>query len=393
MSLLTRFLYTTTIVGMNQPLAHDELDYDRYAFNIFTGNGYRLEPDGPPSSIRPPLYPLFLSTIYWIFGRSYTVVRIIQCIIGGLSCILIYYVGSRIFGERNGKISAFIATFYPPFIYFCPLLVTESLFIFLLLLSVFLLLIMREIPALSKVILCGVILGLTVLTRANALFFLPFVLLWIILTFRRGIKKSIVVSAILLCGVAIAIGPWTVRNYLVWHRIVPISLQGGFCFWTSNNPFIADHPTHWGRYALPQQLPFFDELKGLDEAERDRRFWQLGIDFLKNNPDKIPNLLWHKFLRFWNPLPDLSGRDKMVLLLTYGLLLPFMASGLILSFWKEERPLILYFVILAFMLNSLVFWGMGRFRAPIAPYLIMFASLSLNNVFTSGYHFLRPKGS
>ena len=43
--------------------------------------------------------------------------------------------------------------------------------------------------------------------------------------------------------VAIAIlAPWTIRNYIVFDRFVPISTNGGFNFWRGNNDVTTGSP-------------------------------------------------------------------------------------------------------------------------------------------------------
>ena len=72
---------------------------------------YAFQP-GIPTAHRTPIYPLFLSGVYFIFGHSYLAVRIMQAIIGALTCLLIYWLGKEIFDEGVGRVVSLIVVFY-----------------------------------------------------------------------------------------------------------------------------------------------------------------------------------------------------------------------------------------------------------------------------------------
>jgi hypothetical protein len=115
-----------------------------------------------------------------------------------------------------------------------------------------------------------------------------------------------------------------------------------------------------------------------DQVELDRRAWRLGLTFLASNPDKIPQLLLFKFARFWNPVANIRTSWKIVYLLTYGLALPWMLAGLVMTWRRDEPILILHLLVSTFVLSVLVFWGDARMRSGISPFLWIFAVVSFS---------------
>lgn len=76
-------------------------------------------------------YPLYLSFIYSIFGDNIIIVRILKAAYSSFTCILIYRVASRNFGEQTGKIAGIIAMLLPNFIYYCGIHLKETEMVFL----------------------------------------------------------------------------------------------------------------------------------------------------------------------------------------------------------------------------------------------------------------------
>ena len=126
----------------------DDAQYDTLAVNLLAGKGFTLDSaTGKPTSWRMPLYPLFLASIYSIFGHNYLAVRIIQCIMSALLCIMIFYIGKMTFGRKTGFFAALILAFYQPYIYYLyyggpAFLFSENLFNFLFL--IFILFLVKE---------------------------------------------------------------------------------------------------------------------------------------------------------------------------------------------------------------------------------------------------------
>ena len=180
LALTLRIGYVLTLE--NKLYFPDSFRYYNIGVGLAEGRGYS-------SAFTAPLYPLFLSGIYRLFGDSYLTVRIIQALVGTASVFLIYLLGRNIFSGKVGLIASFITAFYPFFIFFTGLLLTETLFIFLLLSLIYLLHRMMAIRKINYAIGSGLIAGLCILIKPLIAYFLPFALLIFLIVSRnkRGI--------------------------------------------------------------------------------------------------------------------------------------------------------------------------------------------------------------
>lgn len=76
-------------------------------------------------------YPIYLTFLYWIFGDSIIVARLIKAILGAWTVVLMYKLASRNFGEQVGRITAIMCMLMPNLIYYCSFQLKEVEMVFL----------------------------------------------------------------------------------------------------------------------------------------------------------------------------------------------------------------------------------------------------------------------
>src|SRR5262245_33820315 len=114
----------------------DEQHYAELAANLAHGRGFAWD-SGALTSLRPPLYPFFVATVWRLIGSdSLPAVRTVQIFLALLTSVLAYVLGQRLFDRRAGLVAAAIVCFYPSLLYSGVLLLTETLFTSLLMLLV-----------------------------------------------------------------------------------------------------------------------------------------------------------------------------------------------------------------------------------------------------------------
>ena len=64
-------------------------------------------------------YPVWLSLVYFFTGDSLLLSRLINAVLGAYTCVLIYRVATRNFGEDAGRMSAIFCLLMPNLIYYC----------------------------------------------------------------------------------------------------------------------------------------------------------------------------------------------------------------------------------------------------------------------------------
>lgn len=79
-------------------------------------------------------YPIYLTFVYWIFDDSILITRIIKCFWSAWTCVLVYKLASRNFGESVGRMAAIFCMLMPNFIYYCGIHLKETEMVFLIVL-------------------------------------------------------------------------------------------------------------------------------------------------------------------------------------------------------------------------------------------------------------------
>jgi hypothetical protein len=76
-------------------------------------------------------YPIYLTFVYWIFGDSIVVARLIKALLGACTAVLMYKLASRNFGEQVGRMTAIMCMLMPNLIYYCSFQLKEVEMVFL----------------------------------------------------------------------------------------------------------------------------------------------------------------------------------------------------------------------------------------------------------------------
>jgi len=305
------------------------------AQNIATGKGIGFE-GGPPTAFRVPLYPIFLVAVTW-GHKLFLPVVFFQSLIGAGTALMAALVAQDIFGDTAALIAAVLTAFYPYYVVHDTALQETSLYTFLAITAVLLLLHTGRTQMWPKAMLAGCTLGAAVLTRANLAPFAIVAPLWLAFPERsrtfslwRGTRNAIVCLSMM----ALTISPWLIRSYFLTGTAT-LSTQSGFFLWLGNNSMT------FSRYPLEsidrsqevaiESLSVKDnaeiESLGVNEAAIDQWYWRKGTAYMREHP-------WETFsggLRkieaalAWLPSPRLGLWQNLAHMVSYG---PIMILGL-----------------------------------------------------------------
>lgn len=383
--------------GLNTPPrpSSDQSEYDSYAWNLAQGKGYAgISPDVVdengnllvhPTAYRAPGPSLLWGGLYAIFGHSYAAVRIVHCILGSLTILLIYNIGLRCFNAHVAMGAATIYSLWPTALFYSSDLVSEPLFTLLLSWHLLALLQFAEDPRWSKCILPSLLLGLSMLTRPNAVFMVPLTVIWGLVQFRKRTNYITLALAVPMLSL-VTLGPWALRNYLAFSRFIPFSTGAGDVLLGGNNRIVVTDPKWAGFWVYPttELSEYTRAIKSPNnEVERDQIERQLAFRWLKENPKYWGRLLWSKFHRGWTPFlqPTSPQLYRLGMLITWGPILILFCIAILptlIHFLCVGHPgWILHLAVLHFQLTALVFWGSNRFRFPIEGVCIILACAAI----------------
>jgi 4-amino-4-deoxy-L-arabinose transferase-like glycosyltransferase len=363
------------------PGIHDQVSYDALARSLLSGQGYSFPekwypftPANTPTAHWSFVYPLYLAGIYSLTGYHPLVARFFQGVVGGtLICCLLYLIGRRTVSEEVGVAAAALAAVYGYFIYYNVALMTETFFIVLILLTLYLSLELQEKPTPLRWVLLGLTLGLAVLLRQTVLLFAPFLLLWLFWDLKKFRIPwwHFTLPVIIIAGLIL---PWSIRNYLVYDHFLLLNSNAGYALYASNNPDLA---TDWRNEVVVVPVP--SEMVGRNEAELDRAFTQMAIQVIVADPIRYLRLSLDKsleYFKFW-PSPESALISNLTRVLSFGLYLPFMVLGLCLSISRWRSFMVLYLFMVIHTGIHLLSWPAPRYRLSVDAVLMIFAGVAL----------------
>ena len=374
----------------------DATYYDAWAGRVAMGQGY-----GPMPFYMSPMYPYILAAVYYVVGHSYTVVYVLQMILGLGNLLLTYALGRRLFGHKAGLIAMVLMTAYAPLVYLETKLLTETLAIALNLTALLLLMRAMKRPGLTGFLVAGIVMGLSAVCRPSALVSVALIVAWMILSGPRSPGRiGFRYTAIMALGVMLAILPVTARNYFIGHDFVLISSNGGLVFAQANNPGangVSGAISGFSGSIMTQQQ---EEMDGARQAlghpvkpSESASFW-LGksLEFIRDEPGKFIKLIGMKAL--W----CIHGREadcsynvyvemSLVPVLRF-LALPFaVLAGLALFGFiagrraGDHRDVALLAIYGASVFVGLIIFAVtSRYRVPSIPALCIFAGYGLVRV-------------
>jgi 4-amino-4-deoxy-L-arabinose transferase-like glycosyltransferase len=359
------------------------------ARSIATGKGFSSPYVGEtgPTAWFPPLYPYLLAGVFELFGlfskASAIVILSLNCLFSALTTIPIFLLARRTLGERVARLAGWIWVCFPYAIWVAAGRIWENALTTLLLTTlVWLSLVLDERADTKPWLGFGVLWGVAALCNPAVLAVLPFLLGW--LAWRRiGRQQAWVArTAVTVLVLALTVSPWIIRNYRVFHRLMPLRSN----FWVEvrvgNTGDISDIYPDW---TLPStSAAQWNELHRVGEIAYVGEMRDLAQRFIRENPGVFAWLSWKRLVftwtGYWSLEPEYASNEpfqipNMAFCSTLTLL---MVAGLVVM-WRQRRE---WFAVYAAVIGAYpaVYYvthpGMD-YRHPIDPMLVILVACAL----------------
>ena len=392
----------------NHPV-DDARAYARISRTLFEGEGF-TQGDGPgyrhlqPASNYSPGLPLLVAGIYEIRGAAdERAARIVLALLGSLAVPFAFLLGRRLGGPTAGLVAAAPVAIYPATLEYGGMLMTEPLATALLAGALLAFLHAVDVRKPWPWLGTGLLLGTLAVLRPEYAVLVP--LLPALGAFRlrrdtgRFSRGSLAGPALALACACLVVLPWTIRNFVVFDRFVPISTGGGQVLYEGSyvpagpDPerftpvFLAEHP--WiGRELAPQPGPIYRGQAATLLAARehpgentDTALRWMAVDAythaLAHEPLRLGGFLAGKVWLAWTG----AARDVMRLPLWRAmqlLLLAAAAIGLAVGLARRSFEAIAFAAVFAaFTLVQLAFIASPRRTLVLIPELGALAGLGL----------------
>jgi hypothetical protein len=184
---------------------------------------------------------------------------------------------------------------------------------------------------------------------------------------NRGFALSLIV-AMLLCS------PWTIRNYAVFHRFIPIRDSSGLAVRVSYNPFavvtVEDSTVALQQYEPVVNAEMRQKLTAMGEADFYDWLGEGAKEWARNNPKRSLELVARRVVAYWFP----EGHPFLAVLTLLSL------ASLQLS-WREPSLRRLVFALLVvFPLPYYLVLSSPRYRAPTLWFTALLACILISKV-------------
>jgi hypothetical protein len=235
-------------------------------------------------------------------------------------------------------------------------------------------------------VVAGIALALAALTRPSALVLVPF-LAAVLLDRRWPARARAHLAASAFLGFFLALAPWTIRNALVFHELLPVNDAAGCAFYQGNSDWMVrfykldSQPAYlaWSRdmFAdLDRQTAELVSMGHGSPGARSRYFFRKAFQERSGDPAGWARLLLHKAGDFVRPWPNPLFWPKSVVA-SVGVIGAAVTVLAAIGFTLRTRPGVRVFslaflaVTFAAHVAILVVW---RYRIPYwDPVLLLYA--------------------
>jgi 4-amino-4-deoxy-L-arabinose transferase-like glycosyltransferase len=319
----------------------DTTDYDKAATKLVQEGTFGLEYE------RPPVYPLFLAAVYSISFQNLLLVRITQCLLGTLICLLVILILLVTYFFLRGQETGFLIDF----------------------------------------LIAGLFMGLAILTKPISIFLLVLLVAYLIVK-KRSLGSGYLLSLFLFlfCTVMVT-SIWVTRNYFVKGEISLIE----------SNKKLEGHLRSLDK--APKEIPLSigSRLNRIFFQQGDRflrhfgseliHFWEVYPTRIATEDNSNRELFkkWDK--KFQTNNPYIGNFGKYISILSFTPVFVLGIVGFLLSIQKGKQVFLLISPILSFWFGYSLFYAKTRYRIPVEPFLIIFAAWSLTTfqVWISAY--------
>jgi Dolichyl-phosphate-mannose-protein mannosyltransferase len=244
--------------------------------------------------LHPPGYSIALAAIFKASGDYDSLLRstqLIQIVCDSVAAALVFLIAAELLPFAVAIIAGLLVAVSPHLSFYSLWLTPDSLAALPILAAVYLIIRGRNRPRVITAIAAGVMIGVSCWLRSNALLLAPFLAAVIVLVIEA--EKRWRYSLLMVAATVVVISPITIRNWVVFHRFIPLSLASGLNLIQGIGEYDKE-----GRFGMPIRDPDADlkdvewhgrpdygqSLWNPDGIERDKYRFARGLEVVRSNP-------------------------------------------------------------------------------------------------------------
>jgi 4-amino-4-deoxy-L-arabinose transferase-like glycosyltransferase len=317
-----------------------------------------------------------------------------------LTVVVVYWLGRAVASSKIGLWAAGIICFYPSLLVSNNLLLTETLFTFLLASACCLIVVARQRQSLLAIVFAGAVLGLAALTRSVVWLAPPFLAIFVAMTWPGGWAKRSLAAATFIVTFALTIAPWAVRNSQLQKTFVAIDVMGGRNFMMGNYRHTPLYRS-WDAISLEGEKSWAHEVftnypqeQRTTQGQVDKLALRQGLAFVKENPSLTAQRSVVKFFDFWGLEREIiagAGKglfgsiSRLALIGLTAVVISAYVLTLFLGIYgffcvppndRIGRWLLVCVIVFVCGMHTIVF-GHSRYHLPLMPLVAIFAACAI----------------
>ena len=359
------------------------------AFSLAKGHGFSSPywQETGPTAWLTPVYPALVAALFKVFGihtpHSFFAIVFLNVLFSTATCVPLFYIGKRVGGLGVASGAAWLWAIFPNAI-LIPYQWVWDTSLAALLMATILWTTLKLADTQSVRAWCGygLLWGFALMTNPSLGSLLPVLLGWAAYRActqtRSGLMRLALAGGIaVLCCV-----PWTVRNYLAFHRFIPLRSNLPFELWLGNNEQFDEQSQ-----VVPPSNPELAEIRNyihMGETAFMQDKWRKATGFMRAHPRLDIALFARRFVATWTgvekPIESFRDTDSplvRVVIISNALaalgalcgLLALLRSRNIYAFPLAAVPIV-YPLIYYVTHTSL------RYRHPIDPVLLLLVAIA-----------------
>jgi 4-amino-4-deoxy-L-arabinose transferase-like glycosyltransferase len=370
------------------PFVLEHWAFGLIARSIASGHGF-----GSPfaktgsSALLPPVYSYLLAGIFKIFGietrTSILAALSLNSVFSALTCVPVFVLARQAFGQRVAKWAGWGWAFSPYGVYYGADWAWSTCLVTLELCCLFLFAWRLENSGCKRDwLLFGALCGIAGLTEPVTLAVLPFLGIYTLYRrYRLARPWKTQMIAVALAGV-VTLSPWIVRNYMLFHRFIPVRSGYGLELYIGNNGY----SQHWVNRTLhpnhsDAELSEYERVGEI--AYMDHKLQQ-GKDYIWNHPTWFAWMTFRRIVYMWTgywsfdhaylqdePLdpPNIFVNTTMSILGLWGLW----------RAWQRDPAVAMRFAIVLFFFPLTYYFSHPEtyYFRPVDPLIVMLAAVAI----------------
>ena len=362
----------------------------RIARSIALGEGFSNPLFGKtgPTAWLAPVFPYLLAGIFKLFGVYSTASAIaalsLDSLFSAVTCIPIYFIARKHFGERTAIWAGWVWTFFPYAIYFSADFIWATTLTTLLMSLIFWSALHLDASGTWRWAGFGLLSGFGALIDPVVMSVAPFLGAWMCTRLYKQRQSWLAPVAAAVLAFILMTSPWFIRNYWTFHKIIPFRSCLGLEVYCGNNQDF----WHWGPpgYHPSDNEEEWREYEQLGEAEYVDRKFEEALTFIEAHRSLYVEMTLRRVVYLWTSFWSFSRRylqeepldppnivfcTSLTVLTLLGLYKTFRVSGAT----AMPYALVFFFFPMIYYLTH----PEDYYRRPIDPLFVVLAAYAINS--------------